>query len=84
MNRDSAAAEKEPCSAAVRKYVSCWSVIGVTFRCCSQSSIQRWLRRSDNQSMITLAAIALPLAVALGVKFGPEDRPGFNERRPLS
>jgi hypothetical protein len=34
--------------------------------------------------MITLAAIALPLAVALGVKFGPEDRPGFNERRPLS
>ena len=39
---------------------------------------------SDNEGMITLAAIALPLAVALGVKFGAEDRPGFNERRPLS
>jgi hypothetical protein len=34
--------------------------------------------------MITLAAIALPVAFALGVKFGPEDRPGFDERRPLS
>jgi hypothetical protein len=33
--------------------------------------------------MITLAAIALSLAV-LGLKFGAEDRPGFNERRPLS
>jgi hypothetical protein len=39
---------------------------------------------SDNQSMITLAAIALPIAAIIGLKFGPEDRPGFNERRPLS
>jgi hypothetical protein len=34
--------------------------------------------------MITFAAIALPVAAILGLKFGPEDRPGFNERRPLS
>jgi hypothetical protein len=33
--------------------------------------------------MITLAAIALPLAV-IGALFGAEDRPGFDERRPLS
>jgi hypothetical protein len=33
--------------------------------------------------MITLVAIALVLA-ALAVKFGAEDRPGFDERRPLS
>jgi hypothetical protein len=34
--------------------------------------------------MFTLAAIALSLVAVLGLKFGPEDRPGFNERRPLS
>jgi hypothetical protein len=34
--------------------------------------------------MITLTAIALPLAVALGLKYGAEDRPGFDERRPLA
>jgi hypothetical protein len=34
--------------------------------------------------MITLAAIALPIAAVIGLKFGPEDRPGFDERRPLS
>jgi hypothetical protein len=34
--------------------------------------------------MITLAAIALSLAAVIGLKFGPEDRPGFSERRPLS
>jgi hypothetical protein len=34
--------------------------------------------------MFTLAAIALPLAAVIGLTFGPEDRPGFNERRPLS
>jgi hypothetical protein len=34
--------------------------------------------------MFTLAAIALPLVAVLGLKFGPEDRPGFNERRPLN
>jgi hypothetical protein len=39
---------------------------------------------ADNEVMITFAAIALPLAAALGIKFGAEDRPGFNERRPLS
>jgi hypothetical protein len=33
--------------------------------------------------MITLAALALPLAV-IGLLFGEEDRPGFDERRPLS
>ena len=33
--------------------------------------------------MITLTAIALSLAV-LGLKFGADDRPGFDERRPLS
>jgi hypothetical protein len=32
--------------------------------------------------MLTLA-IALPLAI-LGLKFAAEDRPGFDERRPLS
>jgi hypothetical protein len=39
---------------------------------------------ADTQSMITLAAIALPLAVALGLKYGAEDRPGFDERTPLA
>ena len=34
--------------------------------------------------MITLAAIALSLTVALGLKFGAEDRPGFDERQPLA
>jgi hypothetical protein len=33
--------------------------------------------------MFTIAVIALPLAV-LGLKYGAEDRPGFNERTPLS
>jgi hypothetical protein len=33
--------------------------------------------------MIIPAAIALSVAV-LGLKFAAEDRPGFNERRPLS
>jgi FlaG/FlaF family flagellin (archaellin) len=32
--------------------------------------------------MITLVAITIVLAAAF--KFGVEDRPGFNERRPLS
>jgi len=34
--------------------------------------------------MFTFAAIALPIAAALGLKYGAEDRPGFNERRPLN
>jgi hypothetical protein len=39
--------------------------------------------------MITLLAITIPVAVigafdALVLKFGAEDRPGFDERRPLS
>jgi hypothetical protein len=39
--------------------------------------------------MITFLAIALPVAVfgaidALALKFGAEDRPGFNERSPLN
>jgi hypothetical protein len=44
---------------------------------------------SDNGHMITLIAIAAPLAVwgavdVLALKFGAESRPGFDERRPLS
>ena len=34
--------------------------------------------------MSIILAIALPLAAAIGVLFGPEDRPGFDERKPLS
>jgi hypothetical protein len=39
--------------------------------------------------MITLLAIAVPIAIigafdALALKFGAEDRPGFDERAPLS
>jgi len=34
--------------------------------------------------MITLALVALTLGVTAALKFGAEDRPGFNERRPLS
>jgi hypothetical protein len=34
--------------------------------------------------MSIIFAIALPVAAALGVLFGPEDRPGFDERTPLS
>jgi hypothetical protein len=39
--------------------------------------------------MITLLAIAIPVAIfgafdALALKFGAEDRPGFNERSPLN
>jgi hypothetical protein len=33
--------------------------------------------------MFTLAALALPL-VLFAMKFAAEDRPGFDERRPLS
>jgi len=37
--------------------------------------------------MFALIALAVPAAVgafgALAVKFGAEDRPGFDERRPL-
>jgi hypothetical protein len=46
--------------------------------------MKQWRTCSDNEGMITLAAIALPVAVALGLKYGAEDRPGFSERRPLS
>jgi hypothetical protein len=34
--------------------------------------------------MIIPAAIALFSAAVLGLKFGAEDRPGFDERRPLN
>jgi hypothetical protein len=39
--------------------------------------------------MITLLAIAIPVALmgafdVVALKFGAEDRPGFDERRPLS
>ena len=41
---------------------------------------------SDNDRMITLIAIAVPLAVmvvvdALAIKYGADTRPGFDERR---
>jgi hypothetical protein len=38
------------------------------------------------KDMITLLAIAIPMAVigAFGLRFGAEDRPGFDERSPLS
>jgi hypothetical protein len=37
------------------------------------------------KDMITLAIATISLlAVAAGLKFGAEDRPGFNERRPLA
>ena len=41
---------------------------------------------SDNDHMITLIAIAVPLAVmgavdALAMKYGADTRPGFDERR---
>jgi hypothetical protein len=32
--------------------------------------------------MSTLIALALPVAL-FGLKFGAEDRPGFDERKPL-
>jgi hypothetical protein len=35
--------------------------------------------------MITIALVTISLlTVAAGLKFGAEDRPGFNERRPLA
>jgi hypothetical protein len=46
--------------------------------------MKRWRTCADNQGMITLAAIAIPVAAALGLLYGPEDRPGFNERKPLN
>jgi hypothetical protein len=82
MNRLSAAAENDRCSTAARKYVSCWSVIGETFRCCSQSSVQRWLRASDTGRMLTLLSLAVGAVFAL--IYQAEDRPGFDERAPLS
>jgi hypothetical protein len=44
---------------------------------------------SDSDLMITLIAIAVPLAVmsavdALAMKYGADTRPGFDERRHLS
>src|SRR4051794_35811177 len=77
-----AAALNEPCSAAERKYVSCWSVIGFTYRPQSQSSLKQCDTSADNGSMfITLALI---VAFGVGTAFAAEDRPGFDERSPLS
>ena len=44
---------------------------------------------SDNGCMITLIAIAVPLAVmgavdVLALKYGADSRPGFDERTPIS
>ena len=41
------------------------------------------------KDMITLLAITIPVAIiaaceTLALKFGAEDRPGFNERSPLN
>ena len=39
---------------------------------------------ADHRTMTAIIFIAIPLAlVALAPKCGVEDRPGFNERRPL-
>ena len=37
----------------------------------------------DNWSMF-ISLVILAIGVAGALKFGTEDRPGFNERRPLS
>jgi hypothetical protein len=34
--------------------------------------------------MFTLIAMAVPAVVIAGWKFGAEDRPGFDERKPLN
>jgi hypothetical protein len=34
--------------------------------------------------MTAIAIVALALGVSAALKFGAEDRPGFDERRPLS
>jgi hypothetical protein len=34
--------------------------------------------------MITLIALAASAAILAGWKFGAEDRPGFDERKPLN
>jgi hypothetical protein len=39
--------------------------------------------KADTKSMF-IALVILTLGVAGALKFGTEDRPGFNERRPLS
>jgi hypothetical protein len=39
--------------------------------------------KADNQSMF-IALVVLTAGVAGAMKFGADDRPGFNERRPLS
>ena len=38
---------------------------------------------ADTQSMI-ITLVILTAGVAGALKFGKDDRPGFNERRPLS
>ena len=61
--------------------------IGKTFRPSSQLSLQQWHTSSDTRSMIIAIAIAVAALGAFGgaaLKFGPEDRPGFDERRPLA
>jgi hypothetical protein len=39
--------------------------------------------KADNQSMI-ISLVILTVGVAGALKFGADDRPGFDERRPLS
>jgi hypothetical protein len=39
--------------------------------------------KADTKSMF-IALVILTVGVAGALKFGADDRPGFNERRPLS
>jgi hypothetical protein len=45
--------------------------------------MKRWRTWADNEGMSIFFVIALTVAAAIGVLFGPEDRPGFSERKPL-
>ena len=51
----------------------------------TQSSLELGRRVSDTGCMITLLAIAIPVAImdVLALRFGADTRPGFDERKPL-
>ena len=61
--------------------MSCCRVIGFAYRSYSQSSYKQCGTSADSKSMIALALIA---ALGVGTLFAAEDRPGFDERTPLS
>ena len=54
---------------------------GFTYRRRSQSSLKQCRTSADTRSMLIIALIA---ALGVGVAFAAEDRPGFDERSPLS